>query len=375
MFKKLSIQWKLSIVSAILLTTCCIGLTMILNFSAYRMVDSVEILPITTPAITTPNVACEEALTLSPLLPAAQVSKIKQTFSLQSVLSMLTAILGGSALTYYFVGKALQPLQSLHAQVKNMTVQNLSEELPIPIAKDEIAELTASFNEMTDKLNEAFLIQKRFSASATHELRTPLAVLQAKIDVFKKVNSHEVVDYKALVSVFEQQMKRLRNLVDSLLAMTNMDDYEEWCNIDLQDVFEDILSELSPIAKEKHIRLLYEGENCFVSGNLDLLYRAFYNLIENGIKYNRENGTVSVTVKKGVANTTEIIICDTGIGIPDDMKKHIFEPFFRVDKSRSRAMGGAGLGLSIVDSIIRKHHGTIAVSDNPTGGTCFCIQL
>lgn len=381
MFKKLSIRWKLSIISAILLMMCCIGLTITLNLSAYRMVDSVKMLPLMTTESQKTEVAesaeTEEAkeITMATVMPATQMLQVKHTFRFESILYMLFVIVGGSALTYYFVGKALVPLEALNRQVKTMTVQNLSQELPVSASHDEIAELTASFNEMTDKLNEAFLMQKRFSASAAHELRTPIAVLQTKIDVFNKTDSHTVEEYKALVCVFEQQMQRLRSLVGSLLSMTNMDDDEEWSDIDLQDVFEDILSELHSVAKQKKVSLHYEGESCLVNGNLDLLYRAFYNLIENAIKYNHEGGKVLVTAEKKADSHAEIIVCDTGIGIPQEMKKHIFEPFFRVDKSRSRAMGGAGLGLAIVDCIIKKHRGSISVSDNTEGGSCFRITL
>ncbi|MEG1089661.1 MAG: HAMP domain-containing sensor histidine kinase, partial [Bacteroidales bacterium] len=164
-------------------------------------------------------------------------------------------------------------------------------------------------------------------------------------------------------------------LVSNLLNMTNMDDYDEKSSVCLKDIFEDITSELSFIAKNKTINISLNCDDCTVYGNTDLLYRAFYNLIENGIKYNVINGKVSVAVKNLNDKYVSIKICDTGIGIPNEMKKHIFEPFYRVDKSRSRLMGGAGLGLSIVDSIIKKHSGTIVVSDNKDGGSCFEIIL
>lgn len=380
MFKNLSIQWKMSIISAILLTVCCICLTVILNFSAYSMVNGVEMLPVTTEAVLAQSEIIsppfpEESMTMSTMLPAAQILEIKKTFSYKSLFAMLAVIACGCALTYYFVGKELRPLKALTGQAKNMTVQNLSQKLPLPESRDELAELTVSFNEMTDKLNEAFLMQKRFSASAAHELRTPLAVLQTKIDVFKKVNSHKTGDYEALISVFDQQIKRLSRIVGHLLSMTNMNDLEECCSIELDEVIEDILSELSPIAKSKNISFMYEKNRCMVNGNLDLIYRAFYNLIENGIKYNCENGSLSITSKQLSEAHAEVRICDTGIGIPQEMKKHIFEPFFRVDKSRSRGMGGAGLGLAIADSVIKKYNGSIAVLDNPEGGTCFKVTL
>ena len=380
MFKNLSIQWKISVIFALLLMVCCIGLTVILNFSAYDMVNGVEMLPIDNNATLAyselvPPVDADGTMTMSTMLPAAQMLEIKKTFSYKSVLAMLSVIFCGWALTYYFVGKELKPLKALNRQAKNMTVQNLSQELPVPDAKDELAELTVSFNEMTAKLNEAFLMQKHFSASAAHELRTPLAVLQTKIDVFRKLPSHKTEEYEALISVFDQQIKRLGRIVGHLLSMTNMDTEEEYDSVELADVLEDILSELAPAAKSRGISLNYERENCQITGNLDLIYRAFYNLIENGIKYNRENGSLTVTAKQLSEAHAEVEISDTGIGIPREMKKHIFEPFFRVDKSRSREMGGAGLGLAIADSVIKKYKGSIEILDNPEGGSCFKITL
>lgn len=379
MFKKISIRWRLTILSALLLTICCIGLTVVLNFTAYRLADNIDAAIISTPAITNAPLqgyeASENEQELTPSLPSESVHKAKKGFRIESVIYMLIAILGGSTLTYYISGKALKPLDILNRQVKNITVHNLSDTLVIPPTKDEIAELTMSFNEMTDKLNQGFMMQKRFSASAAHELRTPLAVLQTKVDVFKKKTPHTMDEYEELVSILEKQIRRLRVLVGNLLDMTNMDDEREQSNIELRDIFEDILAELANIAEEKQVKLFLDSDDSVTVGNIELLYRAFYNLVENAIKYNVPNGTVKINVKQIANGQVDIRIKDSGIGIPDEMKKHIFEPFYRVDRSRSRAMGGAGLGLSIVDSIIKKHNGTITVLDNEESGTCFKIVL
>lgn len=371
MLKKMSIRIKITLYSALLLTVCCILLTCILSFFAFHMADYIDAARVV-PAQSIYGGDTTGMLTLEPS-EAAQTAK--WMFGNQSLLYMLLIILAGSALTYYVFGKALLPLQKLNTQVKNMTVSHLSETLSVTDANDEIAELTYSFNEMTDKLNEAFLIQQRFSANAAHELRTPLAVLQTKVDVFKKSHTHTPDEYDALVNVFENQISRLRSLIKTLLDMTNIDDIGEQVSFSLKEALEDILSELTPLADSRNITLSLSCTDCTVKGSLDLLYRAFYNLIENGIKYNREGGTVSVTAANGTAGQAEILICDTGIGIPDEMKKHIFEPFFRVDKSRSREMGGAGLGLAMAEQIIAKHNGSITVLDNEHEGTCFRIVL
>lgn len=376
MFKKISIRWRLTILSALLLMVCSIGLTVALNFSAFQLADKIEVAEITTPATETDSSQAEGELgqVLIPAMPAEDVIAAKKGFSVQSVIYMLFVIVGGSALTYYISGRVLKPLDALNTQIKNISVNNLSVTLDIPPTKDEIAELTESFNAMTDKLNDAFIMQKRFSADAAHELRTPLTVLQTKVDVFRKKSSHTNDEYEALISVLQKQISRLRSLVKNLLDMTNMDDDSEQRNICLKDLFEDIVSDLSSIAEMKNISLSLCCDNSSIDGNLDLLYRGFYNLVENSIKYNNDGGFVRIDVKNKEAKTI-VQITDNGIGIPDEIKKHIFEPFYRVDKSRSREMGGAGLGLSIVDSIIKKHGGSILVFDAENGGTCFEIIL
>lgn len=381
MLKKISIRWRITLYSALLLTACCILLTGILNFFAFRMADSIDAAQVS-PAQSTSsaeNISGENngmgTIETYPLSPSEEAQTAKGIFRYQSLLYMILIILSGSALTYYVVGKALQPLQKLNTQVKNMTVSHLSETLSVTDANDEIADLTHSFNEMTDKLNEAFLTQQRFSANAAHELRTPLTVLQTKVDVFKKSTSHTTEEYDALIAVFEKQVGRLRSLVKTLLDMTNIDDNIEQDTIHLKDVFEDIMAELTPIAQTHKITLQLKCDDCTIMGNMDLLYRAFYNLVENGIKYNKEKGSVTIEAQKSRNGKTEIIIQDTGIGIPDEMKKQIFEPFFRVDKSHSRAMGGAGLGLAMTKKIIQKHRGSITIEDNENGGSCFKIVL
>lgn len=376
MLKKLSVRWRMTLLSAFLLTICCIGITGFLNYSAYKMIDGVDATVITESAIAAPSVDGEEThLGEAAYTTPADISMLKRTFSLQSVVFMLIIILGGSALTYYAAGRALRPLTKLNNQVKNINVQNLSTAMDVPETKDEIAELTQSFNEMTNKLEAAFKTQERFSANAAHELRTPLTVLQTKLDVFKKSNTHTDEEYQNIIATFEKQVGRLRNLITVLLDMTNIDHNTEQDAVNLCDVLEDIISELTPVAEKNKVTLSVNCDDITVTGNLDLLYRAFYNLVENGIKYNKKNGTVTVKARKLPNDRAEILISDTGIGIPDEMKEQIFEPFFRVDKSRSRAMGGAGLGLAMVDSIIKKHNGTISVADNKNGGSCFKIEL
>ncbi|WP_312880337.1 sensor histidine kinase [Paenibacillus phytorum] len=380
MLKKMPIRLRLTVMTVALLTVCCVGLTFILNLSADTMatrIDATLIVPAKQigedgRGVGNPQLPSSSMITL----PAGDSQQARMDFRMKSIIYMIFVIVGGGFLTYYMSGKALKPLNTLNGQLKNISVHNLSETLSVPPTKDEIAELTVTFNEMTDKLDSAFMMQGRFSASAAHELRTPLAVLQTKVDVFKKKKEHTNQEYDALISVIEKQTHRLRGLVGNLLDMTNMDDNGEQSSICLKDVFEDITSELSHIAKDKKVALILDCDNSIVTGNTDLLYRAFYNLVENGIKYNIDGGgKVEVIVNRLSKEQVSIKIKDTGIGIPEKNKKHIFEPFYRVDKSRSRQVAGAGLGLSIVDSIITKHNGNLTVTDNEDGGTCFNVTL
>ncbi|WP_342543589.1 HAMP domain-containing sensor histidine kinase [Paenisporosarcina sp. FSL H8-0542] len=380
MLKKMPIRLRLTVMTVALLTVCCVGITLILNYSAIKMatiIDASAVLPAqevgeegwiheSTPAASssmTPSVSSEVS------------QKAKIDFRIESIIYMLLVIISGGFSTYYLSGKALKPLDTLNDQVKNINVHNLFETLSVPPTNDEIAELTSTFNEMTDKLNDSFMMQQRFSLSAAHELRTPLAVLQTKVDVFKKKKTHTTEEYDALIYVIEKQTKRLRGLVSSLLDMTNLDDKREQRSICLKDIFEDIISELSLITKDKNVTMTLDCDNSVVFGNTDLLYRAFYNLVENGIKYNIDGGTVEVLVNRLSKEQVSIKIIDTGIGIADKDKNKIFEPFYRVDKSRSRQLGGTGLGLSTVDSILKKNNGTITVTDNESNGTCFHVIL
>lgn len=379
MLKNMSIKLRLTILSVILLTACCVGLTAILNFSALRMADVIEAVPMTPANSTDPSSAIyREALHASDALPLTPVTiAARKDFSSQSILYMIIVVVIGGVLTYYISDKALTPLKELNVQMKNRTVHNLSESLPVPESHDEIADLTCSFNEMSSKLDDNFSMQKRFSQSAAHELRTPLTVLKTKVDVFNKKKDHTAEEYDKLLSVMTNQTNRLSDLVKDLLNLTNIDALE--CNeqIKLKGVVMEISEELSCLAKDKNLSVTICGQEQIILGDQSLLHRAFYNLFENAIKYNKDNGNVDISLSKGDGHSGNALVTikDSGIGIQPELRELIFEPFFRVDKSRSRQMGGAGLGLSTVKAIIDKHHGKIKISDNPEGGTIFEIML
>lgn len=376
MLKKISIRVRLTVLSILTLIVCCVGLTIILNISANRMADVIEATPII-PALEINKESTAQTpppISMIPLSPPKESQIARTNFLYQSILYMLLVVATGGGITYFVSGKALVPLRELSNQMKNRTIHNLSEDLPVPVSNDEIADLTGSFNQMSNKLDEAFAMQKRFSQSAAHELRTPLTVLKTKVDVFNKKKEHTADEYDKLLSVITTHTDRLAELVMDLLDLTNMDALD--CNeqIELKALLSDITQELAPLAREKNIVVTVEGTEKDVPGNKSLLHRAFYNLIENAINYNTEYGEVHIRVEDASGQGL-VTISDTGIGIPTELQELIFEPFFRVDKSRSRQMGGAGLGLATVKTIIEKHNGSITVSTNEVGGSCFTIQI
>lgn len=374
MLKRISLRWRITILTSLLITICCICLSLLLSFSAYRMANSIEAIPVQ-PAQNIDELQPETSISsMVPSTSAEIAQQAKGDYFYESLFFTVIAMLVGGFFTYYVSGKALEPVKVLNEQVKNINIHNLNESLNIPSTNDEIAELTASFNDMTEKLDRAFSIQKRFSADAAHELRTPLTVMQTKLDVFRKKEQHTLEEYHALITAFQKQLGRLRSLVTELLDIANMEGDWNIQEISLLKILEDVSADLSSVAKEKNIIISLSGKEGRIRGNPSLLYRAFYNLVENGIKYNVPGGRVVIELaeKKDIVIVT---VSDTGNGIPESMKHQIFEPFFRVDKSRSREMGGAGLGLSMVDAIIKKHSGTVGVTDGECGGSCFTVTL
>ncbi|WP_051236944.1 sensor histidine kinase [Paenibacillus pinihumi] len=373
MLKKISIRLRLTLVIVAVLTICCVILTLTLNISAVKFTHRLPS-PIESSVLNTnsSDYMKQTEMILTGRMPSHETAW--QIYHKESILYMLLTIIGGGIFAYIATGHALKPLNDLNEQVINRTVHNLSETMPVPPANDEIAGLTASFNTMTDRLNEAFLMQQRFSANAAHELRTPLTVLRTKLDVFRKKSTHPIDEYNALLATIEKQTSRLSGIVHNLLELTNIPENFDKEAFDLIDTLQDIVEELSPIAAEKKLSLQLLSDESRVLGNRDLLYHAFYNLVENAIKYNFQNGHVLIRSWSDPTQTT-IQIVDTGIGIPEKFKKNIFEPFYRVDNSRSRNLGGAGLGLSIVKTIINMHDGEIHLTDNKGGGCCFEVTL
>lgn len=377
-WNKLSIRTRLVVITVFILVICCIGLTVLMNYSATQMAS--QVVQITTPAQNINEIenqigSQQPVMDISGSIENVESQQqIIDNFYRNSFLYMFFIIMIGGSMMYLFSKSILLPLAKLNDKIKNSTVSTLSDKLSVPNSDDEIAELTVSFNKMTDRIQEAFLFQQQFSGNVAHELRTPLTIMKTKIDVFEKRENHTPAEYKELILNQKNQLIRLSEIIQTLLEITNTDIVQEKEYFLVSDMVENILLDFSNMTAQKNIYISTDLQNVEIYGNVDLLYRVFYNLIQNSIRYNEEKGSIYISAKQNQHNTT-VQICDTGIGISAENRKRIFEPFFRVDKSRSRLMGGAGLGLSIVKNIIEKHHGTIEASDNKPQGTCFTVEL
>ncbi|WP_397335350.1 sensor histidine kinase [Paenibacillus thiaminolyticus] len=303
---------------------------------------------------------------------SVQVSTIEanERFVNASVIYMFIIIAFGMAATYAIAGRALRPVNQLSTTIRNINENNLSQRL-VPIStNDEIGSLADSFNTMLNRLDESFTRQKRFASNAAHELKTPLATIKAGIQVLKLDESPSIEDYRETVDITEQSTQRLIDVVEDLLHLTADSQESATDVIDLSEALQPIEQELEPLRKQKRVQIQIGECSHPIVGNKTLVYRVLFNLIENAVKYNTPGGKVQISTARRGSHTI-IQISDTGIGMRDEELPHIFEPFYRVDKSRSRNIAGSGLGLSIVKAIMEKHNGFIKVQSRPDVGTTF----
>lgn len=275
---------------------------------------------------------------------------------------------------YFILGKMLNPVNKLSKQVEVINEYRLSQRISGFDNGDELSNLQDSFNIMLDRLDRAFESQKRFSSDAAHELKTPLAVLKNSLDVLEIDENPSDDDYRYTVSVFKKQTERMINLVNNLFIMSEQKEYHFNDNVDLHIVINDILKDLENEIKDKNLSVNVKVSNLSMNGNNIMLTHAISNIIQNAVKYNNQNGSIDILVKER-DNNCVITIKDTGIGIEKGKEKEVFEPFYRVDTSRSRKVGGAGLGLAITKDIINRHGGIVSYSPNDSGGSIFEIVL
>lgn len=375
-----SLQLKLTLLLSLLMIVSCVLMYFFISHSAVSGMDGLQnyMIKVDPQDGDSPITFNVDPKALFPQF-EQEIQETKEDFLLRSVIATTIIILLSSVCTYFLTKKTLTPLQKLTSEVSQIQAQNLSTQLAVPNLKDEIAQLTSSFNEMLARLDNAFSTQKQFSANAAHELRTPLAVLQTNLEVFEKKQEPEMVEYQQLFTMIKEQTARLSQLVGTLLDMTNLKSVPRTDQVTLEELVDEVFCDLDPVAEKAGISIHFndsanQDSHTDVTGSYVLLYRAVYNLVENAIKYNRPHGSVSVSVKQENGQAM-VLVTDTGIGISPENQKKIFDPFFRVDKSRSRAMGGAGLGLALVDSIAKEHGGTVKVLESSETGSTIALML
>ena len=377
MKKHLSLRWKLTLMTAFMVITACLAISFFISRSAILYMDeignsAIAILPNTDIPTTTTD---EIQVVLNPKSVVADTVKNTQIeFWIKSLAITLIITLTVSFLMYLIVGYALYPLRELTLQIEDIQAKNLKEPILSKSNSTEIERLTLAFNRLLLRLEETFATQRQFSANAAHELRTPLAVMSTKFEVFEKNKNPDEADYKEAIGMARTQTDRLSHVIDILLEMTELQSAPKSDSISLAEITEEVICDLVAVAEKKSISLVQEDGEARLTGSDTLVYRAIYNLIENAIKYNKEDGKVSVAITED-ENFAKVIITDTGSGIAKEDWDKIFEPFFRVDKSRSRSMGGAGLGLALVKEIAVRHGGDVKVIESSNKGSSIELSL
>lgn len=387
--KRLSLQWRIALLTAMFIAGSCVILNLLIYNSgaySYRTLDKYvssydeSDLPIReNSGINGNNVIIDmthEEFDAFYEDFTAELAQAEDRFKhISWIITILVSLLCG-AIAFVISGRLLSPLREFSRQTSHIEPGNLDEikldEYTIP----EFRELSRSTNEMLTRLNNAFSAQKQFTGNAAHELRTPLALMQAKLDLYREQHSGEESEAMETVKILSEQTDRLSHLVKTLLDMSDLENISRDDAIHLTPLIEEILADLSPLAEQKQIQLDQMGNDVLMTGSDVLIYRMIYNLVENGIKYNRPAGRVFVSVEQSAdARSVDICVSDSGTGIPREHLDSVFQPFFRSDKARSRSMGGVGLGLTLVREIARIHGGSVIVEATSEEGTTFKITL
>ena len=361
----MNLRLRLTLMSSIILSIACVILTLAVNFSA----DKAIILAVPLEPQISENIVGEE-IKPSILTPATQY----ELFRTESISAMIFVVLAGSIATYFIAGQTLKPLKKLTNEIKNKTVNNLHEKLTLPRIKDEIFEISTAFNDMSHNLEQSFRLQEQFSADAAHELRTPLAVMIAKIEVFKLDEQIAKGSTLSMINELGLQLDRLSNLTNDLLWFSKDLPLKNKRKINLYQLFLDLNYELFERLEEKNIKISIEEKELVVCGDDALLERVFFNLLENAIKYSCENSTILIKLEQ-TQKKSMVKIIDSGEGISDEEKQLVFEPFYRIHKSRNHRIGGNGLGLPICKKILDRHLASIEIKDNHPCGSIFEITF
>ena len=379
--KKMSLQWRLTCITTLCIAIICGCLTMFVYKNGVYYMDSLQE-AVDTRGDDQPDDAEEIYISI----PEDKWDEFANDFSVQVynnkadyrknslIISAVLALLGGVA-TYFISGHALRPIRELSDKIEKVQAQNLADSRIEENQVKELNQLSVSYNRMLERLSDAFEIQRQFTANAAHELRTPLALMQVQLDLYHS-NSHpdNDADTVQMIKMVTEQNDRLNKMVKTLLDMSELQTVGRDDEIILDALVDEVLEDLEPLAEGKNIRLIGKCKDITMVGSDILIYRLVYNLVENAIKYNHSGGQVTVTADRKEKHVY-LSVEDTGTGIPEELKERVFEPFFRVDKSRSRELGGVGLGLALVREIVRVHDGSITVKSNPSGGTIFEVVL
>ena len=379
--KRMSLQWRLTCITTLCIAIICGCLTMFVYKNGVHYIDSLQ------DAVESQgNEKGNKSDEIYISIPDDKWDEFADEFSVQVynnkadykrnslIITVLLALLGG-VVTYFISGHALRPIREFSDKIEEVQAQNLSDSRIEENNVKELNQLGISYNKMLERLSEAFEIQRQFTANAAHELRTPLALMQVQLDLYNSA-SHLGNDADTLqtIKMVTEQNEKLNRMVKTLLDMSELQTVGRDDKIILDAIVEEVLADLEPLAVEKNIKLIGKCEDATMIGSDILIYRLVYNLVENAIKYNHPLGQVTVTAyqrNKHVYLSVE----DTGSGIPKELRERVFEPFFRVDKSRSRELGGVGLGLALVHEIVRVHDGSIRIKSGKTGGTIFEVTF
>ena len=379
--KRMSLQWRLTCITTLCIAIICGCLTMFVYKNGVHYIDSLQD-AVESQGDEKGNKSDEIYISI----PDDKWDEFADEFSVQVynnkadykrnslIITVLLALLGG-VVTYFISGHALRPIREFSDKIEEVQAQNLSDSRIEENNVKELNQLGISYNKMLVRLSEAFEIQRQFTANAAHELRTPLALMQVQLDLYNSA-SHPGNDADTLqtIKMVTEQNDKLNRMVKTLLDMSELQTVGRDDKIILDAIVEEVLADLEPLAVEKNIKLIGKCEDATMIGSDILIYRLVYNLVENAIKYNHPLGQVTVTAyqrNKHVYLSVE----DTGSGIPKELRERVFEPFFRVDKSRSRELGGVGLGLALVREIVRVHDGSICIKSGKTGGTIFEVTF
>ena len=379
--KKMSLQWRLTCIITLYIAVICGCVTMLVYKNGVYYMDSLQE-AVDTRGDDQPDDAEEIYISI----PEDKWDEFANDFSVQVynnkedyrknslIISAVLALLGGVA-TYFISGHALRPIREFSDKIEKVQAQNLADSRIEENQVKELNQLSVSYNRMLERLSDAFEIQRQFTANAAHELRTPLALMQVQLDLYHS-NSHpdNDADTVQMIKMVTEQNDRLNKMVKTLLDMSELQTVGRDDEIILDALVDEVLEDLEPLAEGKNIRLIGKCKDITMVGSDILIYRLVYNLVENAIKYNHSGGQVTVTADRKEKHVY-LSVEDTGAGIPEELKERVFEPFFRVDKSRSRELGGVGLGLALVREIVRVHDGSITVKSNPSGGTIFEVVL